>query len=107
MISVNGVGKTTSIAKIARRFQQNGKSAAGSPGDAFRAAAVEQFGNLGKPAAEWISSNTVPVPIPLHCLRCDTGCQSPQSRCGADRYRRALHTSKPDGRAKVQRVIKK
>ena len=43
VIGVNGVGKTTSIAKIARRFQQNGKKVLLAAGDTFRAAAVEQL----------------------------------------------------------------
>ena len=43
VIGVNGVGKTTSIAKIARRFQQNRKKVLLAAGDTFRAAAVEQL----------------------------------------------------------------
>lgn len=40
---VNGVGKTTSIAKIANLLQKNGKSVVLAAGDTFRAAAVEQL----------------------------------------------------------------
>ena len=40
---VNGVGKTTSIAKISNLLQQNGKSILLAAGDTFRAAAVEQL----------------------------------------------------------------
>lgn len=40
---VNGSGKTTSIAKLARMFQQAGKSVVLGAGDTFRAAAVEQL----------------------------------------------------------------
>ena len=40
---VNGVGKTTSIAKIARLLQKNGKSVVLAAADTFRAAAVEQL----------------------------------------------------------------
>ncbi len=40
---VNGVGKTTSIAKLAYLLQQNGKSVLLAAGDTFRAAAVEQL----------------------------------------------------------------
>lgn len=40
---VNGVGKTTSIAKIAKLLQNNGKSVVLAAGDTFRAAAVEQL----------------------------------------------------------------
>jgi fused signal recognition particle receptor len=40
---VNGVGKTTSIAKLAYRYQQNGKSVLLVAADTFRAGAVEQL----------------------------------------------------------------
>ncbi|NOX54215.1 MAG: signal recognition particle-docking protein FtsY [Planctomycetes bacterium] len=40
---VNGVGKTTSIAKLAYLLQQRGKSVLMAAGDTFRAAAVEQL----------------------------------------------------------------
>ncbi len=40
---VNGVGKTTSIAKLAKLVQNNGKSVVLAAGDTFRAAAVEQL----------------------------------------------------------------
>jgi fused signal recognition particle receptor len=40
---VNGVGKTTSIAKIANLLQKNGNSIVLAAGDTFRAAAVEQL----------------------------------------------------------------
>ena len=40
---VNGTGKTTSIAKLARRLQHSGASTLLAAGDTFRAAAVEQL----------------------------------------------------------------
>lgn len=40
---VNGVGKTTSIAKLANFLQKNGKKVVLAAGDTFRAAAVEQL----------------------------------------------------------------
>jgi fused signal recognition particle receptor len=40
---VNGTGKTTTIAKLARLFQSQGKSVLLGAGDTFRAAAVEQL----------------------------------------------------------------
>ena len=43
VIGVNGVGKTTTIGKIASRLQQQGKSVMLAAGDTFRAAAVEQL----------------------------------------------------------------
>lgn len=43
MVGVNGVGKTTTIGKLAKRFQLQGKSVMLAAGDTFRAAAVEQL----------------------------------------------------------------
>ena len=43
VVGVNGVGKTTSVAKIAKHFQQQGKSVLLAAADTFRAAAVEQL----------------------------------------------------------------
>lgn len=42
-VGVNGVGKTTTIGKLARRFQNEGRSMMLAAGDTFRAAAVEQL----------------------------------------------------------------
>ncbi len=43
MVGVNGVGKTTTIGKLAKQFQQQGKNVMLAAGDTFRAAAVEQL----------------------------------------------------------------
>lgn len=43
VVGVNGVGKTTTIGKLARRHQQEGRSVLLAAGDTFRAAAVEQL----------------------------------------------------------------
>ena len=43
MVGVNGVGKTTTIGKLAKRLQMGGKSPLLAAGDTFRAAAVEQL----------------------------------------------------------------
>lgn len=43
VIGVNGVGKTTSIGKIAHRIKSDGKSVLIAAGDTFRAAAIEQL----------------------------------------------------------------
>jgi len=43
MVGVNGVGKTTTIGKLARRYTDEGKSVVLAAGDTFRAAAVEQL----------------------------------------------------------------
>lgn len=43
VVGVNGVGKTTTIGKLAKRLQAEGKSVMLAAGDTFRAAAVEQL----------------------------------------------------------------
>ncbi len=42
-MGVNGVGKTTSIGKIANRLAKDGKKVVVAAADTFRAAAVEQL----------------------------------------------------------------
>ncbi|EJZ5202703.1 signal recognition particle-docking protein FtsY [Salmonella enterica] len=64
MVGVNGVGKTTTIGKLARQFEQQGKSVMLAAGDTFRAAAVEQL-------QVWGQRNNIPV-IAQH-----TGADSP------------------------------
>ncbi len=48
MVGVNGVGKTTTIGKLAKRLQAEGKSVMLAAGDTFRAAAVEQLKAWGE-----------------------------------------------------------
>ena len=47
-VGVNGVGKTTTIGKLARRYQQQGREVVLAAGDTFRAAAVEQLRSWGE-----------------------------------------------------------
>ena len=54
MVGVNGVGKTTTIGKLARQYQAQGKSVMLAAGDTFRAAAVEQL-------QVWGQRNNIPV----------------------------------------------
>ncbi|MBG2955444.1 signal recognition particle-docking protein FtsY [Proteus mirabilis] len=54
MVGVNGVGKTTTIGKLARQYQAEGKSVMLAAGDTFRAAAVEQL-------QVWGERNHIPV----------------------------------------------
>lgn len=42
-VGVNGVGKTTSVAKLAARYQSRGRRVLLAAGDTFRAAAIEQL----------------------------------------------------------------
>jgi len=50
VVGVNGSGKTTSIAKLAHRYQQQGKQVLLAAADTFRAAAMEQLGIWAKRA---------------------------------------------------------
>ncbi len=54
VVGVNGVGKTTTIGKLAKRFQNQGHSVLLAAGDTFRAAAVEQL-------QVWGQRNEIPV----------------------------------------------
>ncbi len=53
-VGINGVGKTTTIGKLARRYRDDGRQVILAAGDTFRAAAVEQL-------KTWGSRNSVPV----------------------------------------------
>jgi fused signal recognition particle receptor len=53
-VGVNGVGKTTTIGKLAKRFQSHNHSVMLAAGDTFRAAAVEQL-------QVWGERNNIPV----------------------------------------------
>ena len=48
MVGVNGVGKTTTIAKIANRLKEEGKTVLLAAGDTFRAGAIEQLQEWGR-----------------------------------------------------------
>ena len=48
VIGVNGVGKTTTIAKLTRSLQQDGHSVLLAAGDTFRAAAIDQIQHWGE-----------------------------------------------------------
>ncbi|BAS68129.1 MAG: signal recognition particle-docking protein FtsY [Gammaproteobacteria bacterium] len=54
VVGVNGAGKTTTIGKLAKSFQNQGKSVMLAAGDTFRAAAVEQL-------KVWGQRNDIPV----------------------------------------------
>lgn len=54
VVGVNGVGKTTTIGKLAKRLQGEGKQVMLAAGDTFRAAAVEQL-------QVWGERNSIPV----------------------------------------------
>lgn len=54
VVGVNGVGKTTTIGKLAQRYKREGRAVMLAAGDTFRAAAVEQL-------QAWGERNDVPV----------------------------------------------
>lgn len=62
VVGVNGVGKTTTIGKLAHQFQQRGKKVVLGAADTFRAAAVEQLKLWGK---------RVDVPVIEHGMNTD------------------------------------
>lgn len=62
VVGVNGVGKTTTIAKLAYQFKANGKSVILGAADTFRAAAVDQI-------AIW--ADRVGVPLVQHGMNAD------------------------------------
>lgn len=54
MVGVNGSGKTTSAAKLAKQYKDEGKKVILSAADTFRAAAIEQL-------EEWANRTNVPI----------------------------------------------
>lgn len=64
VVGVNGVGKTTSIGKLAKKYTDSGKSVLLCAADTFRAAAIEQLG-------EW--ANRVGVDMISHSQNADPG----------------------------------
>ena len=64
VVGVNGAGKTTSIAKLARAYQDEGKSVILAAGDTFRAAAIEQLQAWGE---------RIDVPVVAHQPGSDPG----------------------------------
>ncbi len=59
VVGVNGTGKTTTIGKLAKYYQAQGKSIMLAAGDTFRAAAIEQL-------QHWGAENDVPVIAQTH-----------------------------------------
>ncbi|MDQ6694294.1 MAG: signal recognition particle-docking protein FtsY [Chloroflexota bacterium] len=64
VVGVNGVGKTTTIAKLAKHYRDQGKSVVIGAGDTFRAAAIEQLQIWGE---------RVGVPVIRHQIGADPG----------------------------------
>jgi fused signal recognition particle receptor len=77
MVGVNGVGKTTTIGKLAKRFRDEGRSVLLAAGDTFRAAAVEQLQVWGERRGQRLGN-----------LRCIAGSAGARRRCADRRHRR-------------------
>ena len=72
MVGVNGVGKTTTIGKLANRFKTDGKNVMLCAADTFRAAAVEQleiWANARR-SADRQTKGRMPIPPPSCSTRC-------------------------------------
>src|SRR5262249_10402216 len=109
VVGVNGSGKTTSIAKLAHRFKQQGSSVLLGAGDTFRAAAAEQL-------EIWARRNEVEIvrqksgadPAAVACDAADAGVARGADVVLIDTAGR-LHTHKNlmEELAKVRRVIER
>ena len=109
VVGVNGTGKTTSIAKLAHLYQQQGRKVLLAAGDTFRAAAVEQLqvwaDRVGVPCVTQ-GQNADPAAVTFDAINaavargCDTVIVDTAGR---------LHTKSNlmDELAKVARVIRK
>jgi hypothetical protein len=90
MVGVNGVGKTTTIGKLAAKLTAEGKKVLLVAGDTFRAAAAEQLTIWGRePTAALSAMKRAPTP-PLSCL---TVLQPPRQSAGCYNYRHRGQTS--------------
>jgi signal recognition particle GTPase len=101
VVGVNGVGKTTSIAKLARRLQARGESVLLAAGDTFRAAASEQLALWGQRLGVEVvqqSAGSDPASVVFDAL------QAARSRrvdhVIVDTRRASAHQGEPDGRAR-------
>ena len=71
VVGVNGVGKTTSVAKLARWSQERGERVVMAAADTFRAAAVEQLSLWGERlGVDVIKQAAGADPLPWSSMRC-------------------------------------
>ena len=71
VVGVNGSGKTTTIAKLARRYKERGRRVVLAAGDTFRAAAIDQLKIWGERAEVEVIAQA-PARIRRRC--CSTRC---------------------------------
>jgi flagellar biosynthesis GTPase FlhF len=106
VLGVNGVGKTTTIGKLADRWNREGKKVLLAAGDTFRAAATEQLEEWGKRActrtpASWTSSRRSAAsptrPWPARRTRSGWSSTRPTARTRSRRPRRSRPTWRSRG----------
>ncbi len=109
MVGVNGVGKTTTIGKLAAQFREQGKIVVLGAGDTFRAAATEQLEIWGQRAGAFVvkgAENTDPASIAFNTI--EKAMLDKADICIIDTAGR-LHTKQNlmEELKKVKRVIQK
>ena len=72
VLGVNGVGKTTTIGKLASRYSSEGKSVILAAGDTFRAAAIEQLELWGERSGIRQAQNGDPGAVVFDALKAAT-----------------------------------
>ena len=96
VVGVNGVGKTTTIGKLAHSFRQEGKKVMLAAGDTFQAAAAEQLGIWAERTGAAIIKHQ--EQIRLRFLMTPFRRPDPPHGCSFDRYgRTSPQPEKPDG----------
>ena len=105
-VGVNGVGKTTTIGKIARQQQDEGRRVIMAAGDTFRAAAAEQLGQWAeRTGSEMVRGNEGGDPSAV-VFDAKWAGRGPGPRPGAGRHRRApAHQDQPHGGAAEGRRV--
>jgi fused signal recognition particle receptor len=109
VVGVNGVGKTTTIAKLSHRAQMQGRKVLVAAGDTFRAAAIEQLGIWAKrTGADFFSKGENSDPAAVAYEAVDTALQGGHDLVFLDTAGR-LHTKVDlmDELRKIKRVLGK
>lgn len=109
VVGVNGVGKTTTIAKLAHRAQMQGRKTLVAAGDTFRAAAIEQLGIWAKrTGADFFSKDEGADPAAVAYEAVDTALRQGHDVVFLDTAGR-LHTKVDlmDELRKIKRVLAK
>jgi fused signal recognition particle receptor len=109
VVGVNGSGKTTSIAKLAWMFKQQGKSVVLGAGDTFRAAAVEQLRIWSERiGAEFVAGNQGADPATIAYRAVDRARETSADICIVDTAGRLqTQINLMDQLGKIRRVIGK